>query len=534
MGATNCPETPRQRMISMMYLVYTALLALNVSVEILNAFQTVGESLEVTNKIMAGKAESAYTAFENAYNGNPGKVGANWAKAQEVRQKTKVMLEYIDNMKYELIAVSEGLEGGVAEAKKRFATEGFSLIQKKDNYDGPTNYFFAGTEDGSAGKAIELRKKIEAYQADILTYAQSEAYKKQLKNMQIITEGTWKDASGEEKNWQLYNFYHTILTADIVLLNKFKSEIMNMESDLVNHLYSQISADDFKFDQVVARVLPKSTYIIQGGQYEADVIVAAYDSKSELRGEVRGQNIVGDSGMLKLKFGAGALGQQKYKGTIFVKKESGEVPYEFESEYFVAAPSVTISPTNMNVFYVAIDNPVSISVPGANSRDIVATISGAGGTIKKGAKDGEYIVNVKQPNTKCQINVKAKIAGKEMNMGVMEFRTKRIPAPIAMIGKQQSGKIEKEVLTAQGGLRVEKGDFDFNVRYTIVGFDIMVAQGSDVKVSTHVNGAKFTPDVLAQINKLRRGGKVFIDNITAKGPAGEVQVANSSIIFTIK
>ena len=161
MGATNCPETPRQRMISMMYLVYTALLALNVSVEILNAFQTVGESLEVTNKIMAGKAESAYTAFENAYNGNPGKVGENWAKAQEVRQKTKVMLDYIDNMKYELIAVSEGLEGGVAEAKKRFATEGFSLIQKKDNYDGPTNYFFAGTEDGSAGKAIELRKKIE-------------------------------------------------------------------------------------------------------------------------------------------------------------------------------------------------------------------------------------------------------------------------------------------------------------------------------------------------------------------------------------
>ena len=79
-------------MISMMYLVYTALLALNVSVDILNAFQTVGESVEVTNKIMAGKAESAYTAFENAYNGNPGKVGENWAKAQEVRKKTKVML----------------------------------------------------------------------------------------------------------------------------------------------------------------------------------------------------------------------------------------------------------------------------------------------------------------------------------------------------------------------------------------------------------------------------------------------------------
>lgn len=532
MGATNCPETPRQRMISMMYLVYTAMLALNVSADIINAFVTVGDSVEVTNKLMAGKAESTYTIFENAYNGNPGKVGENWAKAQEVREKTKKMLDYIDNIKYELHVAVDGLPGGVAESKKLLAEKGFSAIVKKDNYDIPTNYFLAGTEDGSAGKALELRKKIEAYQADMLTYAKSDAYKKQLKNMQIITEGTWKDAQGQDKNWQMYNFYHTIITADMVLLNKFKSEIQNAEMDLVNHLYSQISADDFKFDQVVARVLPKSTYIIQGGQYEADVIVAAYDSKSELRGEVRGQNIVGDSGMLKLKFGAGALGQQKYKGTIFVKKETGEVPYEFESEYFVAAPSATISPTNMNVFYIGVDNPVSISVPGANSKDIVATVSGAGATLTK-VKDGEYTVKVTKQET-CQINVRAKIGGKEMDMGTMKFRTKRIPNPIAMVGKQQGGKIDKDVLAAQGGLRVEKGDFDFPVTYRIASFKIQIIGGGDAKPATTVTGAKFPPDIIAQIKKARRGTKVYLEDITAVGPVGEVQVSNKDMIFTIK
>lgn len=519
-------------MISMMYLVYTALLALNVSADILNAFQTVGESVEVTNKIMAGKAESAYTAFENAYNGNPGKVGENWAKAQEVRKKTKVMLDYIDNMKYELIAVSEGLKGGAAEAKKRFETEGFNMITKKDNYDGPTNYFLAETEDGSAGKAIEFRKKIEAYQADILKYIQNEGYKKQFKSMLIKTDQTWKNKAGQDLNWQMYNFYHTILTADIVLLNKFKSEIMNMESDLINHLYTQISADDFKFDQVTARVLPKSTYIIQGGQYEADVIVAAYDSKSELRGEVRGQNIVGDSGMLKLKFGAGALGQQKYKGTIFVKKETGEVPYEFEGEYFVAAPSATISATKMNVFYIGVENPLSISVPGANSKDIVATISGAGATLTK-VKDGEYMVKpTKQGN--CQINVRAKVGGKEMDMGTMTFRTKRIPAPIAMVGKQQGGKIEKEVLATYGGLRVEKGDFDFPVKYRISSFKVQVIGRGEGKPQTMVTGDKFPPDIIAQIKKAGRGTIVYIEDITAIGPVGEVQVANKDMKFTIK
>lgn len=532
MGATNCPETPRQRMISMMYLVYTAMLALNVSAEILNAFVTVGDSVEVSNKLVAGKIEGTYIAFENAYNGNPGKVGENWAKAQEVREKTKKMLEYIDNIKYELHAMTDGLEGGVAESKKILAEKGFNGIVKKDNYNEPTRYFMGASEDGSAGKAIELRKKIEAYQADMLTYVQNEAYKKQLQGMQIKTEGTWKDAAGEEKNWQMYNFYHTIITADMVLLNKFKSEIQNAEMDLVNYLYSQISADDFKFDQVVARVLPKSTYIIQGGQYEADVIVAAYDSKSELRGEVRGQNIVGDSGMLKLKFGAGALGQQKYKGTIFVKKETGEVPYEFESEYFVAAPSATISPTNMNVFYIGVDNPVSISVPGANSKDIVATVSGAGATLTK-VKDGEYTVKVTKQET-CQINVKAKIGGKEMDMGTMKFRTKRIPNPIAMVGKQQGGKIDKDVLAAQGGLRVEKGDFDFPVTYRIASFKVQIIGGGDAKPATTVTGAKFPPDIIAQIKKARRGTKVYLEDITAVGPVGEVQVSNKDMIFTIK
>ncbi len=531
MGATNCPETPRQRMISMMYLVYTAMLALNVSAEILNAFVIVGDSVEVTNKLMAGKAESTYIAFENAYNGNPGKVGDNWAKAQEVRKKTKAMLDYIDNIKYELHVAVDGLEGGVAESKKILAEKGFSGIKKNDNYDIPTNYFLASTEDGSAGKALELRKKIEAYQADMLTYVQSEAYKKQLKTMQIKTDQTWKNKAGQDLNWQMYNFYHTIITADMVLLNKFKSEIQNAEMDLVNHLYSQISADDFKFDQVTARVLPKSTYIIQGGQYEADVIVAAYDSKSELRGEVRGQNIVGDSGMLKLKFGANALGEQKYKGTIFVKKETGEMPYEFEGEYFVAAPSATISATKMNVFYIGVDNPVSISVPGANSKDIVATATGAGATLKK-EKDGEYTVRVEKQGS-CQINVKAKIAGKEMDMGTMKFRTKKIPDPAAMFGKHKGGSIEREVL-AGATLRISPEGFDFPVQYRPASFKVQVHAGGDAEAQTYVTGGKFPPDIAAKIRKARRGTKVYIEDIRAVGPTGEISVANPAMTFTIK
>lgn len=531
MGATNCPETPRQRMISMMYLVYTAMLALNVSAEILQAFVTVGDSMEVTNKLLLGKAESTYIMFENSYKQDPGKVGENWAKAQEVRAKTKEIINYIDNIKYELFVAVEGTPGGVKEAKKLLDAKGFDAVVKKDEYSTPTNYFLEGSEDGSKGKAIELRKKIETYQKDMLTYA-SGSFKNALKNMQIKTEGSFKNASGQTLNWQMYNFFHTITLADMVLLNKFKSEIQNAELDLVNHLYSAVSADDFKFNTVIAKVIPKSTYIIQGGQYEAEVFVAAYDSRSELTGEVRGQQYVGDSGMLKLKFGAGAIGPQKYSGTLYVKKESGAVPYDFQGEYFVAAPSATISPTKMNVLYIGVENPISVSVPGANSKDVNVSATGAGISLRK-IKDGEYVATVKSQG-KASINVTANMGGKNMNMGTMDFRCKVIPKPTAMVGTYTGGRIPKESLLTQGGLRVSMEGFDFPVTYTVTSFTMAFNTGGDAQAPIQATGSQFTAEMKAKLAKLRRGNKVYIENIRAKGPDGEKAVGNPQMIFTIQ
>ena len=531
MGATNCPETPRQRMISMMYLVYTAMLALNVSAEILQAFVTVGDSMEVTNKLLLGKAESTYIMFENTYKQDPGKVGENWAKAQEVRAKTKEIINYIDNIKYELFVAVEGTPGGVKEAKKLLDAKGFDAVVKKDEYSTPTNYFLEGSEDGSKGKAIELRKKIETYQKDMLTYA-SGSFKNALKTMQIKTEGSFKNASGQTLNWQMYNFFHTITLADMVLLNKFKSEIQNAELDLVNHLYSAVSADDFKFNTVIAKVIPKSTYIIQGGQYEAEVFVAAYDSRSELTGEVRGQQYVGDSGMLKLKFGAGAIGPQKYNGTLYVKKESGAVPYDFQGEYFVAAPSATISPTKMNVLYIGVENPISVSVPGANSKDVNVSATGAGISLRK-IKDGEYVATVKSQG-KASINVTANMGGKNMNMGTMDFRCKVIPKPTAMVGTYTGGRIPKESLLTQGGLRVSMEGFDFPVTYNVTSFTMAFNTGGDAQAPIQATGSQFTAEMKAKLAKLRRGNKVYIENIRAKGPDGEKAVGNPQMIFTIQ
>jgi gliding motility-associated protein GldM len=531
MGATNCPETPRQRMISMMYLVYTALLALNVSVEILQAFVTVGDSMEVTNKLFSSKIENSYYNFEKAYLANPEKVGPNWEKAKQVRKETKDILFYIDDMKYDVVSQVEGMKGGKEEAKKLLMTKGFDGIESKDNYVKPTQYFIGATEDGSKGKAMELRNKIETYQAKMLTLADP-GYVSKLKSIQINTKSYHKNSSGENLNWQMYNFFHTITLADLVILNKLKSEIQNAEFDVVNNLLTAVSANDYKFDNVRAKVVPKSTYVMQGDSYEADVFVAAYDSKTQLRADVRGANMVSDSGVIKLKFGAGAVGLQKYQGIVYVKGEKGEEPYPFSGEYFVAAPAVTISPTNMNVFYIGVDNPVSISSPGASSEQIIPTITGGGATIRK-VSAGNYIVNVKTQQ-EVVISVSANMNGKVMKQGSMKFRVKSIPKPKAMIGSADGGQIAKEILLAQGGLKVVMDGFDFPVRYNVTEFQMTFNTGGDAQAPLTSRGSRFTPEMIAQIQRLRRGNKVYIEYIRAKGPDGEKSVQNPQMIFRIQ
>lgn len=532
MGATNCPETPRQRMISMMYLVYTALLALNVSVEILQAFVTVGDSMEVTNKLFSTKIDNSYYNFEKAYLANPEKVGPNWEKAKQVRKETKEILNYIDDIKFDVVSQVEGLKGGKEEAKKILMTKGFEGIESKDNYVKPTQYFIGGSEDGSQGKAIVLRKKIEAYQEKMLTLADP-SYVSKLKSIQIDTKSLHKNSGGQKMNWQMYNFYHTITLADLVILNKCKSEIQNAEFDVVNNLLTSVSASDYKFDNVRAKVVPKATYVMQGDSYEADVFVAAYDSKTQLRADVRGASMVSDSGVIKLKFAAGAIGLQKYQGTVYVKGEKGEEPYPFSGEYFVAAPAVTISPTNMNVFYIGVDNPVSISSPGASADQIVPTITGGGGATIRKVSAGNYIVNVKTQQ-EVVISVSANMNGKVMKQGAMKFRVKQIPKPKAVVGSADGGQIAKEVLIAQGGLKVIMDGFDFPVKYNVTEFQMTFNTGGDAQAPLTSRGARFTPEMLAQIQRLRRGNKVYIEYIRAKGPDGEKAVQNPQMIFRIQ
>jgi gliding motility-associated protein GldM len=544
MGSKNCEETPRQKMIAMMYLVLTALLALNVSKDILNAFIVVNESMESTNITLSQKVEGNYAMFEKQMAISPEKVRENYDKAMQVKEFSDELVGYIEDIKITVVSKTEGIDFEETKTGYYAYLEGKSEenpisarnLKKMDNYDVPTNYFCGDKHDASNGEGMVLKNKIEEYKNKVLGLLDD-------KNRAIIepkfgleTEGEYTDMSGKEVNWVQQNFYHTILVADVVILNKLIADVRNAEADVVGQLYTSVSDEDFKFDQIDAKVVPKSNYVLTGEEFEAEIFVAAYDSKTQpeivvgsavdsATNEISGTQVTVEefkNGVGIYRVQAGATGTQTYGGVITVKTGLGEKKYSFDGEYTVAQPSATVSPTKMNVFYIGVDNPVSISVPGVPTEKVRPSISN--GTLSA-TGGGNYNVRVTGGQT-ATINVGAEMEGGSRSMGSFEFRVRRVPDPKATISGRTDGKISKNELLAAGAVIPVMENFEFDLHYNIVGYTMYIqTQGSDLASSTSTSPA-FSGQMRTLIQNAARGRKVTFEDIRARGPDGSIRKLN--------
>jgi gliding motility-associated protein GldM len=524
MGATNCRETPRQRMISMMYLVLTALLALNVSKEILDSFLVVNEGLIITNENFQKKVESTYTQFSTQLGINRAKVLPFYEKAMKVKQLSKDLVDYIENTKAEVIHAESKLP--IEECKN----VNLRTIAARDKYNEGTRYFIGDSPTGAGGRANMLKDKIEAYKAALLDLL-GPKYKNTVK-LGLDTDGG-KDASGNKINWEMHHFYRTILTANVVILNKLILEVKNAEFDVINTLLTAVSGEDFKFDKIGAKVVAKSNYVLTGETFEADIFVAAYDTKQTpqiIVGsgvdsntlQISGEQITveGQEGVGKLKLPAGGPGVKQFGGVIKVKGADGtEKAYPFNSEYIVGTPSATISPTKMNVFYIGVENPVSISVPGASNEQVTASITGGGGSIVRAAGNGLWTVKVTTPTQECMVNVGARMGATSRSMGSMKFRVKRVPDPVAYVGGVKGGQIAKGTLIAAGGIIPRMDNFDFDLNFVITSFTLTMNKAGDL-VSETITGPKYSAKMSSMLNGASRGQKVYFEDIKARGPDG--------------
>lgn len=491
MGGGKLP--PRQKMIGMMYLVLTALLAMNVSKDILDAFILVNSGLEKTKQNFKEKNDSDYAAFEKAYGENKQKVEPFWNKAQDIRKEANALVDYIDMIKANIIYQTDKLPSIDAVKGKGPAGVdtilGLQYVNSKDNYDIPTNVLI-GAEPGKpkAGEytASELKQKMEAFSKKLLGYVPAESIIAQSIN-EVFDFSDRKDASGTINNWESINFYHVPLAAVVTVLSKMQTDVRNAESDVVKHLMSAIDAASFKFNKLAPAVIANSSYILQGDSFKADVFLAAFDTTQSpviyyakdggdvdetdpnnpvMKGAYDSLPNSPDGKGLIREVGRGE-GIFTYKGIINIKAPGGEVrKYPWKTTYQVAKPATTVAATKMNVFYIGVDNPVSISAPGVAADKLKPSITG-GSISRKGA---EWNVRVTTPG-KATVNVSADVDGKSVRMGAMEFRVKRIPNPVPYVGgKTGSDVISVAQLKAAASIQARMDNFDFDISVSVMSY----------------------------------------------------------------
>ncbi len=543
-------ETPRQKMIAMMYLVLTALLALNVSKQMLDAFLVVNESMESTVENFDGKIEDVYHEFGKQFQLNQNKVGPYKLKADTAKSLTEEMVRYIDSVKYALIIRSEGKRRipDVETAKNTPLKE----LKTKDKYTEPTRYFFARSEDGTKGESGKLRRKIDAYRTKMLQLMNEPENSDRLG---LITDGVYYDASGSPQNWMQHNFYYTILAADITILNKLIGEIRSAQFDVVSYLFSDITAEDFKFDKVSAEVISQNSYILQGQTYEPKILVAATDSKQSPKVYyVEGTDKItnGDGEIIDAYKNKARIAKERENGDVYLELRNKGVGshdyagwvemsdpitgktknYNFKGSYVVAPPSLTVAATKMNVFYIGVENPVSISVPGIASENIKPGIT-QGCNLTQDPNGVDWIVTVPKGIRTATISAKAKMGENDwQDMGSREFRVKRVPDPVAEIAGYKEGTIDRNTLLAANAIIPVMKDFEFDLNFVVNSFTMgTIINGDWIPKTTQ--GNRFSAEMANLIRNSRRGQKFFFENIQASGPDGTTRTLNA-ISLTIQ
>ena len=520
-------ETPRQKMIGMMYLVLTALLALNVSKQILDAFIVVNESMEVTNSNFSKKLDVSYTKFEKQYRNDETKVKPYWDKVVKARQLSKELEQFVDSMKFLVVKRSTGLAS--YDSAKKIP---LNMIKRLDDYNTPTNFFMGSSEDGSVGEGKVLKAKIDQYKAKMFELV-SEKNRNTIK-MGLETEGKYQDATKQPQNWIQHNFYHTILAATVTILNKIKAEVYNAEFDVVNSIISEVSAEDYKFDVIQAKVIPESRFVFSGESYNAEIIVAAYETKGKIvgkwvpgtdiltqAGEANARVIEGPDGIVKLSIPAGGVGVQKFAGFLEVMDPSGALKkYPFNEEYVVAKRSVSISPSQMLVFYKGVPNPLKVVVPGGGSD--VQVVSSFG-TITK--SDTNYIVNV-PPSliggpTSAVVTVSATYGDKKVTLGSETFRLKSIPEPDVSIGGYLIPNVSKAQLLANPVVySTRPPGFDLPATYKVTAFTFITNNSDGSLFEKTAKGKALTEDMIKALKNARSNQQIMIVDIKVDAPDG--------------
>lgn len=501
--------SPRQKMINLMYIVLTAMLALNVSSDVLNGFTLVEDGLKRTNSNVSDRNAALYMQLEEFTRQNPQK-GKPWLdKAADVRRQTLSLYKYIDSLKLAIVRDADGVDGKVDN------------ILNQDNLEASSKVMV------TYGNGAKLERRLAAYRKYIAAYI-ADPKKQAAIQKALATEPVLQKGSMIKVPWVSGMFENMPVVASVTLLSKLQNDLLFAEGEALQTLVASVDAGDVRVNKLDAFVIPNSKLVMRGGKYSADIVLAAVDTTQRPAIFVNGRQLPVNT--RTYEFMAGQTGTFTYSGYLDVTRGDGTTSrYPFQSDYTVIEPTATVSATMMNVLYAGINNPISISVPGVAQNAVSATMTN-GSLTRSGDHWNAHPTRV---GAECVITVTATLEGRSQTVSTSTFRVRKLPDPTAYIAYKDSKGNEnhykgskpfaKSLLLAADGLDAAIDDDLLNVHYSVVNFETIVFDSMGNAMPEKSAGSRFSERQKTSFRRLSRGKRFYITRIRAKGPDGIVR-----------
>ncbi|HET7117875.1 MAG TPA: gliding motility protein GldM [Hanamia sp.] len=500
------PRDPRQKMINVMYLVLTAILALNVSNEVINAFKVVNKSLITSNNNITASNNTLYKSLEDKLNEPASREkAAIWEpKAMKAKQLSDDMNNYINDLKTQLLKA--------ADLTMKYDSKTKDSVQdyREDNLDASTRMF------ETHGKGKELKERLDQYKEQML--AIDPAIAQQFAGNFPVTTVPPASTDGTRKDFTQTFFHMTPTVAALTMLSKFQNNVKNAENMIVTFCHSQIGKVEVHMDQVGVLVGQSSNYLMPGQQLTVTAGVGAYSSSVKSNISINGTpvNLVNGQGQYTTTVSGAGEHTVQITGS-FIGEDGKPVPISQTVKYVVGTPGgAAVMLDKMNVFYIGVPNPVTIN-SGTGWDKTHVSIEGGGGSITPAGAPGKFNVNVKSVG-KASINVNAN--GKN---SVFDFRVKSIPDPVIKVGPNSGGRVQSVVFKNQNFARADLENFDFDARFNIVSATIYFSGANFPNVqSAEIHGGSLE-GIKNQLQRCIPGTSVTFDNVKVQGPDGKIR-----------
>ena len=505
--------SPRQRMINLMYIVLTAMLALNVSSDVLNGFNQVHDGLQRTYINISAKNEAQYQRLESLFTQNPQKTGTWYEKGLKLQEATLGLLNSIDSLKSNIARQADGKHGDPSRLINLDDLDAASVVLLNPN----------------SSQGEKLKKGIDNFRvllSDIIT----DSVKLNTLSEILSTDIQRSDLQEFSKiSWEEKMFDNMPAIAALTQLSKLQNDIRQAEGEALSSLITSIDIGDVRVNELNPYVIPNSNMVMRGGVYTANIVMAAIDTTQKPVIYINGTKLKNDKGIVELP--ATTTGSHEYSGYIEMTRGDGMTERRpFSTTFTVMEPMATISSLLMNVLYAGIDNPISISVPGVPMKDIQAHMNN-GDLTRKG---DIWIARPHNIGSDAEITVSALIDNKIQQVGKMNFRVRKLPDPSPFIPiKDNQGndirytgspkRISKAALMAAENLGAALNDNILDVNYTVISFSTVFFDNMNNAIPEVSDGNKFSDRQKEQFRRLKPGKSFFISNVKAKGPDGVIR-----------